>query len=93
MGTMNRLQQALHGAKALSRFAPLDELSSLWRKDVRGRVLRDGTHLREAVQFAQAHQLHQCIAMRRRLVRPGDHRHIERISQPLVQPCITRSTA
>src|SRR6266849_1007862 len=82
-----------HRAQTLCRLIPGSKLSAARRENLRGRMLRDGTHLPQAVQVAHANQLHQRIAMRRRLVRPGDYWYIERISQPLVKPCVSRSAA
>ena len=80
-------------AQTLCRLIPGSKLSAARRENLRWRVMRDGTHLLQALKFAQTNQLHQRIALRRRLVRPGDYRHIERVSQPLVKPCVSRSAA
>ena len=79
--------------KTLRRLVPNGSLSRPWRKDLRGHVLRDGPHLRQAVQFAQTHQLHERVAQCCCLVWPGDHRYIERIGQPLVEPCVACAAA
>ncbi len=56
-------------------------------------MLRNGAYLAQAVQFAQAHQLHQGVPSRRCFKRSGYHRHGKSISQPLIEPGIARTAA
>lgn len=60
---------------------------------MRGSIPRDGAHLLQTPQFAQAYQLHQRVPSRRRLERPGDHRRTEGVGQSLVQPHIARAAS
>jgi|SRR5438034_5175597 len=66
-----------YSTEALRRLVPGGAPGGPRRENLRGRILRDGAHLPQVVQFAQAHQLHQCVAVRRRLIWPGDHWYVE----------------
>src|SRR5256714_14409050 len=80
-----------YGAETLHGLMPARLLIRPWREDLCGRVLCDGAHLFQAAQFAQTHQLQQHVAVGCRFGWPGDHRHVQRVGQPLVEPRVARS--